>query len=84
MPIIADRWNSIYIGGTRDRKFEIRFCPRNVNAPWSIHTPRSNGFYSMTLREVLAFAAGRGYIAPHLITQYQLEIMAALDRQWSE
>lgn len=84
MAIIQNQWNSIYVGGRKGRKFEIRFCPRNVNSPWSIHGRRSNGYYFVTLRETLSFAAGRGYIEPHMIDQYQIEIMAALDRKWNE
>ena len=83
MAIIQNQWNSIYVGG-KGHKFEIRFCPRNVNAPWSIHGRRGNGYYFVTLRETLAFAAGRSYIEPHMIDQYQIEIMAALDRKWNE
>lgn len=84
MAIVVDRWNSVYIGGQKGRKFEVRFCPQCVNAPWSIHSRRSNGYYFATLREVLCFAAGRGYIEPHLIGQYQSEIGTALDRKWDE
>ena len=65
MPIIENEWNSIYIGGNKGRKFEIRYCPHNVRAPWGIHSRRSNGYYFTTLREVLSFAAGRSFIEYH-------------------
>ena len=84
MPIVYDQWNSIYIGGRKGRKFEIRFCPQCVKAPWSIHSRRSNGYYFTTLREVLAFAAGRGFIEQHLIDEYQKEVARALDRKLNE
>lgn len=84
MPIITDQWNSIYVGGNKGRKFEVRFCPRNVNAPWGIHTKRDNGRYFCTLRELLSFAAGRGFIEYHLIDKYLNEIAEALDRKWDE
>ena len=84
MPIIHDQWNSIYIGGRKGRKFEIRFCPKSKDAPWSIHSRRSNGYYFVTLREVLCFAAGRGFIEVHLIDKYVDEVSAALSRKWDE
>lgn len=84
MAIIADQWNSVYVGGTRNRKFEIRFCPKSVKAPWSIHGKRTNGYYFTTITETLAFAAGRGYIEPTLISKYRDEIAAALGRKWDE
>lgn len=84
MPIIFDQWNSIYIGGNKGRKFEIRFCPHDTKAPWSIHSRRSNGYYFTTLRETLAFAAGRGFIEQHLIDKYQIEIMNTLAHKWEE
>ena len=84
MPIIENEWNSIYVGGSKGRKFEVRFCPRNVKAPWGIHTARDNGRYFVTLRELLSFAAGRNLIEFHMIDRYQDEIAAALDRKWGE
>ena len=84
MPIIENEWNSIYVGGSKGRKFEIRFCPHDVKAPWSIHSKRSNGFYAVTLREILCFAAGRNYIESHMIDKYQSEVAAALARKWYE
>lgn len=84
MPIIENEWNSIYIGGNKGRKFEVRFCPHNAKAPWGLHCRRSNGYYFMTLRELLSFAAGRSYIEYHLIDKYQSEIAAALARKWDE
>lgn len=84
MPIIYNQWNSIYVGGNKGRKFEVRFCPTSIKAPWSIHSRRSNGYYFITLREALSFAAGRGYIEYHLIDQYQNEIARLLDRKWDE
>ena len=84
MPIIYDQWNGVYIGGRKGRKFEIRFCPHDVKAPWSIHSRRSNGYYFKTLRETLAFAAGRNDIEPHLIGKDQAEVMAAIERIMTE
>lgn len=84
MAIIQNQWNSIYVGGRKGRKFEIRFCPDCVKAPWSIHSRRTNGYYFTTLRETLAFAAGRGYIEQHLISEYQSVVAAALDQKFDE
>ncbi len=84
MPIIFDQWNSIYVGGKKGRPFEIHFCPHNVEAPWSIHAKRGNGYYFITLRELLSFAAGRAWIEYHMIERYQQEVMQALDRKWDE
>ena len=84
LSIICDQFNTIYCGGRKGRQFEIRFCPRNVKAPWSIHGKRTNGYYFTTLREALSFAAGRGYIEPHMIDNYQHEIMAALDSKLND
>lgn len=84
MPIVYNQINTIYVGGRKGRKFDVSFCPRDRKAPWSIHARRSNGYYFFTLREALSFAAGRGYIEPHLIDEYQKEIAQALDRKWDE
>ena len=83
MPIIIDRFNTLFVGGSRGHKFEIRFSPdkRYTNAPWSVQS-RGQGHYFTTLREALAFCAGRGWIETHMIDPYQAEIMAALDREW--
>ena len=83
MPIIIDKFNSLFIGGSRGHKFEVRFCPGHVPAPWCVSS-RGQGHYFVTLREALAFAAGRGWIATHEITAYQDEIMRTLDRKWDE
>lgn len=83
MPIIFDQWNSIYIGGNKGRKFEIRFCPHDTKAPWSVQT-HGHGKYFETLREALAFVAGRGWIDAHEIKAYQVEIMNTLSRKWDE
>lgn len=84
MPIIYDQLNVVYAGGRKGRPFEIRFCPRAVEKPWSIKTRKTNGYYFQTLRETLAFAAGRGYIEQQQIDKYQIEIMDALARKWDE
>ena len=81
MPIIYDKFNTLYIGGRKGRKFEVSFCPRDEKAPWGLHSRRQNGYYFPELRELLAFAAGRGYIDFHMIGSYQVEIMAALERE---
>ena len=83
MPIIVDQFNTLYIGGSRGHKFEVRFCPKNVTAPWCVSS-RGQGHYFIALREALAFAAGRGWIGSHEIKTYQAEIMAALDSKWDE
>lgn len=82
--IILDQQNTLFIGGQKGKKFEVSFCPRNANAPWGIHSKRSNGRYFTTLRELLCFAAGRSFIEFHLIDQYQKEIGDALNRKWDE
>jgi hypothetical protein len=83
MPIIVDQFNTLYIGGSRGHKFEVRFCPKNVTAPWCVSS-RGQGHYFTTLGETLAFAAGRGWISSHEIRAYQNEISAALDSKWDE
>lgn len=84
MSIFCDAFNVIYVGGRKGKPFEVRFCPRDVKVPWSIKSRRTNGYYFMTLREALAFAAGRGYIEQHQIDKYQDEIMSTLARKWDE
>ena len=83
MGIVIDQFNTLYIGGSKGKKFEIRFCPKCVEAPWSVQS-RGNGHYFMTLRETLAFVAGRGWIGSHEIMKYANEIAANLDRKWDE
>lgn len=83
MPVILDTFNTLYVGGIKGRKFEIRFCPTATEAPWSVQS-RGNGHYFQTLREALAFVAGRGWIDTHMIKAYQLQIMDALARKWDE
>ena len=83
MPIVVDQFNSLFVGGNKGRKFEIRFCPKAKEAPWSVQS-RGNGHYFQTLREVLSFAAGRGWIDTHMIRAYQIQIMDALARKWDE
>lgn len=84
MAIIYDKWNSVFIQNDNKRGFEIRYCPHDVKAPWSIHGKRTNGYYFVTLREVLAFAAGRGYIEPHMLDAYQRKVMLAFDEKLNE
>lgn len=83
MPIIMDQFNSLYIGGRKGRKFEIRFCPSDKAVPWSVQS-RGQGHYFETLREALSFVAGRGWIDTPMIKEYQMEIMHTLDRKWDE
>ncbi len=84
MPIIFDRWNSIYVGGRKGRKFEIRYCPKSEVKPWSIHSGRCNGLYTQDLINCLYYAAGKNWIETHLIESYQNEIMRALDLKFRE
>lgn len=83
MGIIAEEYNSICVLGNKGKKFEVRYCPQALEAPWSIQS-RGQGYYFLTLREVLAFASGRSWIGNYEIKRYQDEIMAALDRKWNE
>ena len=83
MPIEINAFNTLYVGGNKGRKFEVRFCPGDKLAPWSV-VSRGQGKYFESLREALAFCAGRSWIGVHEIKAYQTEIMRTLDRKWDE
>ena len=83
MPIIVDQFNTLYVGGRKGKKFEIRYCPADRFAPWVVQS-RGQGHYFETLREALAFVAGRGWIEAHMIKAYQIQIMNTLDLKLSE
>ena len=83
MPIEINAFNTLFAKGRGGRKFEIRFCPTDKHTPWSVQT-HGQGKYFESLREALAFCAGRGWIETHEITAYQNEIMQTLDRKWDE
>lgn len=84
MPIVYDRWNTIYVGGRKGRKFEIGFSPQSKEKPWRIHSGRCNGVYAQNLLNLLFFAAGKNWIETHLIDSYQTEVMRALDQAFDE
>ena len=83
MPIEINAFNTLFAKGRGGRKFEIRFCPGDKFTPWSVQS-RGQGKYFETLREALAFCAGRGWIDAHEIKAYQNEIMNTLSRKWDE
>lgn len=83
MPIVYDAFNSLYVGGRKGKRFTINYCPKDINCPWSVQY-RGAGHYFESLRELLAYCAGRGWIDVHSIKQYQVEIMGILDRKRNE
>ena len=84
MPIVHDRWNTVYVGGKKGKKFEIGFCPKCVEKAWRIYSGRSNGVYAQNLLNLLFFAAGKNWIETHMIERYQQEIMLALDQAYDD
>ncbi len=85
MGIEIDSFNTLYVGGNKGRRFEIRFTPdpRGTLAPWCVYS-RCTGHYFQTLREALAFVAGRGWIEVAMIGEYQKRIMDTLAQKWEE
>ena len=83
MPIVKERRNTLFVGGSRGRRFEVWFCPGHVLYPWGVRY-RGGSHIFTTLREALCYAAGRGLLQTTEIDCYQKEIMLALDRKWDE
>ena len=50
MPVILDTFNTLYVGGNKGRKFEIRFCPTATAALPNAFWKPENGTEKKLLR----------------------------------
>ena len=73
----------VYTDGHKGRRYKITFFNETVLLPWGVEYHGASHWF-VTLREALAYCAGRGFFGVQDIDRVQRDVMQAFDKRIDE